>query len=94
MDAYAACISGAMLKDDYLAAIRAAGFQGVSVASERRFGLAELSPELMALAKQRYPGMSPEELEHLASSVLSVQVEATKAAKAVDRACCAPGCCG
>jgi len=90
MDIYAACISGAMLKDDYLAAIHAAGFDGVTVASERRFGLAELSPELMELAKQRYPGMSPEELENLASSVLSVQVEATKTA----RACCAPGCCG
>ncbi|WP_243303303.1 arsenite methyltransferase [Geothrix oryzisoli] len=90
LDAYAACISGAMLKDDYLAAIRAAGFEGVTVASERGFGLAELSPELMALAKERYPGMSPEELERLASSVLSVQVEATKTVKA----CCAPGCCG
>ena len=94
LDAYAACISGAMLKDGYLAAIRAAGFEGVTVASERRFGLAELSPELMALAKQRHPGMSGEELERLAGSVLSLQVEATKAAKAVDRACCAPGCCG
>jgi len=94
MDAYAACISGAMLKDDYLAAIRAAGFQGVAVASERHFGLAELSPELMELAKQRYPGMSPEELERLASSVISVQVEATKVVKAADQACCAPGCCG
>ncbi|HEX4846133.1 MAG TPA: arsenite methyltransferase, partial [Geothrix sp.] len=30
MDAYAACISGAMLKDDYLAAIRSAGFAGVT----------------------------------------------------------------
>ena len=90
MDAYAACVSGAMLKDDYLAAIRSAGFEGVTVVSERRFGLAELSPELMALARRRYPGMSPEELERLAGSVLSVQVEATKA----EKACCAPGCCG
>ncbi len=90
MDAYAACISGAMLKDNYLAAIRAAGFEGVTVASERRFGLAELSPELMELAKRRHPGMSPEELERLASSVLSVQVEATRPGKA----CCASGCCG
>ncbi|WP_243384779.1 arsenite methyltransferase [Geothrix alkalitolerans] len=90
LDAYAACVSGAMLKGDYLAAIRTAGFEGVSVASERHFGLAELAPELMALAKQRYPGMSPEELEQLAGSVLSVQVEATKAVKA----CCAPSCCG
>jgi SAM-dependent methyltransferase len=94
MDVYAACVSGAMLKDDYLAAIRSAGFAGVIVASERSFGLAELSPELMELAKQRYPGMSPEELERLASSVLSVQVEATKGAVAADRACCAPSCCG
>ena len=90
MDAYAACVSGAMLKDDYLAAIRSAGFAGVIVASERCFGLAELSPELMALAKRRYPGMSPEELERLASSVLSVQVEATRGVTP----CCAPGCCG
>lgn len=90
MDAYAACVSGAMLKDDYLAAIRSAGFAGVTVASERCFGLAELSPELMALAKRRYPGMSPEELERLASSVLSVQVEATRGVTP----CCAPGCCG
>jgi arsenite methyltransferase len=90
MDAYAACISGAMLKDAYLAAIRAAEFEGVNVASERHFGLAELSPELMELAKRRYPGMSSEELERLASSVISIQVEATKAAGA----CCAPTCCG
>jgi len=94
MDAYAACISGAMLKDAYLAAIRAAGFEGVNVASERCFGLAELSPELMELAKRRYPNMSREELELLASSVLSVQVEATKVAVAAGRACCAPTCCG
>lgn len=96
MDAYAACVSGAMLKDDYLAAIRAAGFEGVTVAAERCFGLAELSPELMDLAKRRYPGMSPEELERLASSVLSVQVEATKATNTVKtvKACCAPSCCG
>ena len=90
LDAYAACISGAMLKDDYLAAIRGAGFEGVTVASERCFGLAELSPELMALAKQRYPNMSREELELLASSVISIQVEAAKTVEA----CCAPGCCG
>ena len=90
MDAYAACVSGAMLKDDYLAAIRSAGFEGVAVAGERRFGLAELSPELLELARRRYPDMSREELELLARSVLSVQVEAAKTAKA----CCVPTCCG
>lgn len=91
LDAYAACVSGAMLKDDYLAAIRAAGFAAVALADERRFGLEELSPELMEVARQRYPDMSREELAALAGSVLSVQVEATK----TGRDCgCAPSCCG
>ena len=67
---------------------------GEAVASERCFGLAELSPELMELAKRRYPNMSREELELLASSVLSVQVEATKGVTISSRACCAPTCCG
>ena len=94
LDAYAACVSGAMLKDDYLAAIRGAGFSGVRVASEQRFGLAELSPELLDLAKRRYPDMGPEELEQVAGSVLSVQVEATRPAEAGRTCGCAPTCCG
>ncbi len=90
LDLYAACVSGAMLRDDYLAALRAAGFEGVSIASERVYGLDALSPELMAAAKRRYPGMSQEELELLASSVVSLQVEAVKAGRACG---CAPTCC-
>ena len=87
---YAACVSGALLRDDYLAAIRAAGFDGVSVVSERPYGLDFLSPGLMETARRLYPGMSREELERLASSVVSLQVEAVK----VERACgCAPTCC-
>ena len=34
MDAYAACIAGALLKEDYLAAIAAAGFQQVVLLGE------------------------------------------------------------
>jgi SAM-dependent methyltransferase/N-acetylglutamate synthase-like GNAT family acetyltransferase len=34
MDAYAACLAGALLKEDYLAAIEAAGFQQVTVVGE------------------------------------------------------------
>lgn len=90
LDAYAACVSGAMLKEGYLAVIRAAGFDSVKVAREARYGLAELSPELLAAARARYPELSPAELAELADSVLSVQVEATKAGAP----CCAPSCCG
>ena len=90
LDAYAACLSGALLKDDYLAAIRVAGFEGVSVAGERRFGLDFLSPDLLAVAQRRYPDLGREELAAMAGTVISLQVEATKAA----RACCATTCCG
>jgi len=91
MDAYGACVGGALLKADYLAAIETAGFTGVTVVGERRYGLDMFSPELLEAAHQRYPGMGTAELEATAGAVLSVQVEATKP----DRACgCAPTCCG
>lgn len=91
MDAYGACIAGALLKADYLAAIAAAGFGSVAVVGERRYGLAMFSPELVAAARQRYPELSSGELEAAAGAVLSIQVEATK----MGRACgCAPTCCG
>jgi SAM-dependent methyltransferase len=91
MDAYGACIAGALLKADYLAAIEAAGFDSVAVVGERRYGLDMFSPELLESARQRYPELSPVELESAAGAVLSVQVEATK----TGRACgCAPTCCG
>lgn len=90
LDAYAACVSGALLKADYLEAIQAAGFAQVAVVGESRYGLAELSPELMEVARERYPDLTPAELEDIASSVLSVQVEATR----TTAPCCAPSCCG
>jgi len=37
VEAYVACIAGALLKEDYLAAIRAAGFRGVEVTSEQAY---------------------------------------------------------
>ena len=93
MDAYGACVAGALFKGDYLAAIEATGFGSVSVVGERRYGLDMFSPELLEAARQRYPGLSSEELESAAGAVLSVQVEATKTM--TDRACgCAPTCCG
>jgi SAM-dependent methyltransferase len=91
LDAYGACIAGALLRADYLAAIEAAGFEAVSVVGERRYGLDMYSPELMEAARRRYPELGPEALEDAAGAVLSIQVQATK----TERACgCAPTCCG
>lgn len=91
LDAYGACVAGALLKADYLKAVEAAGFSGLAVAGERHYGLDMFSPELLEAARQRYPELGPEELEGAVGAVLSIQVEATKG----PRACgCAPTCCG
>jgi SAM-dependent methyltransferase len=91
LDAYGACIGGALLKGDYLAAIVAAGFTGVTVVGERGFGLEMFSPELLEAARQRYPGLSAEELAGAAGAVLSLQVEGTRPGQSCG---CAPSCCG
>ncbi|MCE1204248.1 MAG: arsenite methyltransferase [Holophagaceae bacterium] len=91
MDAYGACVAGALLRADYLKAIEAAGFTGLVVVGERPYGLDMFSPELMEEARQRYPDLSPEDLGTAAGAVLSLQIEATKS----PRTCgCAPTCCG
>jgi len=91
LDAYGACIGGALLREDYLGAIKAAGFSEVTVVGERRYGLDMFSPELLSAAQAKYPNLGPADLEAAAGAVLSVQVRATK----TSRACgCAPTCCG
>jgi SAM-dependent methyltransferase/N-acetylglutamate synthase-like GNAT family acetyltransferase len=92
MDAYAACISGALLKDDYLAAIRQAGFQSVEIVGESQYDLGE--PEH---AESPAEGSDPSGTDLWAASkvVVSVQIQATKpleAAASSQPACC-QSCC-
>ena len=78
---------------DYLAAIKAAGFEDVALVGERRYGLDMFSPELLEAAMTRYPGLSAEEMALAAGAVLSIQVEGWKTEGG--RTCgCAPTCCG
>lgn len=77
---YVSCVSGAMLKADYLAAIRAAGFDNVKVVSENAFpmDLKYDDPVVDEVAKQA--GLSEAEMRRLAEGVLSVKVSATRPA--------------
>ena len=81
VDAYVACIAGAMVKDDYLNAIREAGFKDVEVVSEKAF-----PPELV-LEDSLAPGIieklkiPQDELKDHISSVLSLGVKAFKPKK-------------
>jgi len=78
VDAYVACVAGALVKDDYLAAIRAAGFENIETVSETAFP-AELvfdDPRAPELLKRM--NLSREELTGHISSVLSLSIQAVK----------------
>lgn len=81
VEAYVACIAGALVKDDYLGAIRDAGFKDVEVVTEKTFPAElvledSLAPEI--IAKLNLP--QKELMEHV-SSVLSLNVRAVKPKK-------------
>jgi ubiquinone/menaquinone biosynthesis C-methylase UbiE len=81
VEAYVACIAGAQAKEDYLGAIRRAGFKDVKVVSEKVFPAElvledSLAPEIVK--KLDIP--QKELMEHI-SAVLSLNVSAVKPKK-------------
>ena len=81
VDAYVACVAGAMVKDDYLGAIREAGFKDVAVVSETAFPAElvledSLVPDI--IKKLNIP--KKKLMEHI-SSVLSLSIRAFKPKK-------------
>ena len=78
VEAYAGCIAGAEIKDNYLDAIRKAGFTDVKVLDEKTYPLEYIVSEEVfekALGKLE---VSQEELKATAESVVSIKVSAIK----------------
>jgi len=78
VDAYAGCISGAMLKEEYLETMRVAGFHDVKIMGETVFPLDSVINDPTAQAMAQAFDMQRERLEELAGSVRSVSVCAVK----------------
>jgi arsenite methyltransferase len=79
IDAYVGCVAGAILKDDYLDTLRAAGFVDVNVVDEKPFGAAvsfENDPMVKAIAQGL--GVTLEELRDISQAVVSMKVEGRK----------------
>lgn len=78
VEVYVACVAGALVKDEYLGAIRKAGFKDVEVVSEKVF------PAALVLDDPRVPELtkklkiSENELMDHVGSVLSLSVRAVK----------------
>lgn len=84
VSAYVGCISGAVLKEAYLAAIQAAGFGGIEVLEERPFPIADLANDVTAQAVVRAYGASPDKIRQLEDSILSIKVRAVKSDSAAE----------
>jgi arsenite methyltransferase len=84
VEAWVGCISGAMLRDDYYAAIRNAGFDVVEEVASNSYGeMVVADSGLVARFAQEF-GADEASVRRWASAVLSVKVRAVKA----KRSCC------
>ncbi len=77
-EAYVGCISGAMMKDEYLGAIKDAGFQEVRIVGEASFPLECVTDDALAKEAIRDAGLSRDELKDAVDSIASIQVYAEK----------------
>ena len=78
MEAWAGCIAGAALKEDYLAAIRDAGFREVEVVGETGVPFDLVASDPTARAMMESMRISQAEAEKIVGTVVSVKVMAQK----------------
>lgn len=78
IEAYIGCLSGATMKDEYLGAIRAAGFQKVSIIDETSLPIDCMANDPTVKPIIKSLNLSPDKTEEIASSVASIIVYAVK----------------
>ena len=78
IEAYVGCVAGALLKDDYLSAIKKAGFKQVTVNNETVFPIDGMINDPMAQAIIKGLDVEVENLAEMAKSVVSIKVSAVK----------------
>lgn len=78
IEAYVGCISGAMMKNDYLQGIKSAGFRDVRVLGETTFPVDLITNDPTAKAIIENLKVPPEKVKRLAGSVASIKVHGVK----------------
>jgi len=76
--AYIGCLAGASLKENYLGAIRKAGFSDVKVIDESRFGTGYMANDPTAKAMLRDENIARSDLIQVGKAIRSVKVSAVK----------------
>ena len=83
IEAYIGCLSGAILKDEYIEAIREAGFQEVSIAEETSFPIECMANDPTAKAVIKNLTIPPEKVKEVADSVISIKIYGVKPSKTI-----------
>ena len=78
IEAYIGCVSGAIIKSEYLEKIQAAGFRDVRVIDETPFSIELIVNDPTAKGIMDHLGMSPDQAKGVANSVVSVKVSGVK----------------
>jgi hypothetical protein len=76
--AYVGCIAGSLLKKEYLAAIRSAGFKDVRVVDETVFPFDYIAGDPALKAVVEKSRAARKEMEATARSIVSIKVSAKK----------------
>ena len=85
IEAYVGCISGAIMKDEYVKAIKVAGFHKVKIVDETSFpieGIVSSQTAKAIIENLRIPSEKLKELKDIANSVVSIKVHGIKPNKA------------
>lgn len=78
VEAYVGCLSGAVMKDDYLEAIKRVGFRDVRIVDEVRFPVELMANDPTAKAVVESLKISPEVLKGIAEAMVSIKVQGKK----------------
>ena len=78
MEAYAGCIAGAEIKDKYLELMRRVGFEEVKVLQEKVYPIDCIISEPETKNAINRLGLTQEQVENVASSIVSISVSASK----------------
>jgi ubiquinone/menaquinone biosynthesis C-methylase UbiE len=78
VSAYVGCIAGAVIKEDYLEAIRKAGFTDVKILEETDFPINYIVSDNSAVIIKNDLNLDKDEVKDLEESVLSIKVSALK----------------
>lgn len=76
--AYIGCVSGAMLKNEYIDCIRSAGFEQVEVLGETTFPFECLASDPIAKTVIDDSKLTPEEAQEAAANIMSLKIRAYK----------------